>query len=149
MKLKQIILVISICLFIQSALCQTNETNLGTVTLAADTIEADSAMATHPVLYSNVMAAETVAPDLTSAIGVNDIKFYSKPQKGTVRLKFKHLPVGVNPQLELWNSQGNIIKQIQATKTMNIINLRTFPAGTYTLKATLNNEVYSWEIIKE
>lgn len=149
MKTKHITLIWFAILIIHPAFSQPNNRKMGTIILAAATIEQDSAMATHPILYSDIVDPGPETPDITSQIGESTVKFYAKSNKGAILAKFEQLPQGVKPQLEIWYSQGNMIKTIKTIKAVNVLNLRTLPQDTYLLLASINNEWFSWDVIKE
>lgn len=154
MKTKHIILTVAtfftlVTAFSQSLTSSHTGKKMGNVILQFDTVEPDSALATHPILYPDISEPGLAKAKVENELGKAKVLFFPEPKKGIVRVKFQNLPKGVTPELEICNSRGNVIKRIWATKAVSTVNLRTVPKGTYILIADIDEERFSWEIEKE
>lgn len=150
MNIKSLAFTICICLFgALNTVGQTNTYPMGTITLDSTGLEIDTSMTSISVLYSDIRESEKQIPDLTNNVDGITVKLFSITPKGMIRVKFSQLPSTGNANLELWNASGNLVKTIVATKKMNVVYMQALPTGTYTLKAIIGNNEYTWDIVKE
>jgi hypothetical protein len=108
-------------------------------------------VATWPVLVS--VAEEEQKnfrePAAKESHGDYSVNFYTHPEKGIVYIRFENLSKSVRPQLYFSNEKGDVIHKITAVTQVNVINLNKVPPGNYLITADVEEEISTWEVIKE
>jgi hypothetical protein len=153
--MKNLIITIVFLGFAEVMFGQTNvkaeKVNTDKITLAPAKIEQDSAVATWPVLVS--VAEEEQKnfrePAAKESHGDYSVNFYTHPEKGIIYVRFENLSKSVRPQLYFSNEKGDVIHKITAVTQVNVINLNKVPPGNYLITADVEEEISTWEVIKE
>jgi hypothetical protein len=112
-------------------------------------MEQDSAMETWPILVSVVEKNDFKNPDIQKSFEKYSINFFPESDKGIIYIQFNDLDNNIKPELLFSNEKGDVIYKIRAKTRLNVINLRKIPPGTYLITADVNEEISTWEIVKE
>jgi Secretion system C-terminal sorting domain len=75
-----------------------------------------------------------------------DFMVYPNPTKGSV---FVDYPVSISATIGVYNTTGQLLKQVSTAQTLNEINIQELPAGTYFIRLTAGAESVVKSIIKE
>jgi hypothetical protein len=151
--MKHLIITIVFLGFAEAMFGQTNvkaeKVNTDKITLAPAKIEQDSAMATWPVLVSVAEGQSFKTPAVRDSNGKYSLNFYPEQEKGIIYIEFENLPKAIKPDLYFSNAKGDVIYKIRAKSRLNVINLRKVPPGTYLLTTDVEEEISTWEVVKE
>jgi len=154
--MKYLILPLLALFFLQSALCQTfNDKSTmkeDKIKLEKATVEQDSALATHPLICS--LSEDNKNSGLTKSEfqesnGKYSIDFYLQPSKGVFYVQLEGFPNDPKTELYLSNKKGDVIFETRAKTRFNQINMTKLPPGTYLLTVDVDEEISTWEIVKE
>ena len=83
------------------------------------------------------------------SFGAYSVNFYPQPKKGVIYIQFDGLPKNPKTELFLSNEKGDVIFKMRAKTRLNELNLRKIPPGTYLFTADVDEEITTWEIVKE
>jgi len=119
------------------------------IKLAPAKMEQDSALATWPILVSVAEGQSFKTPAVRESYGKYSVNFYPEPEKGIVYIEFENLPKAVKPDLYFSNAKGDVIFKTRAITRLNVINLRKVPPGTYLITTDVEEEISTWEVVKE
>jgi hypothetical protein len=107
--------------------------------------EADSTQQLKESTFEQV--ADSVA--YKSSIGNREVSIFPNPTKGILTIAMAN-PEDENPvRLEVFSLAGESILQQAIRQPKTMVDLRSYPAGTYILTISLVGSQRSWKVIKE
>ncbi|MCB0839712.1 MAG: T9SS type A sorting domain-containing protein [Bacteroidetes bacterium] len=90
--------------------------------------------------------------EISPSVGMNElqlgIQLFPNPSNGLIQLTLEDLPVS-GLRYQLYDIQGQLLKQADLQEVQTVIDLSAFPTGAYLLKASNHqNQFKSFTIIK-
>jgi hypothetical protein len=151
--MKNLITLIITILFFHSSFCQTGnvETKVkeDKIKFKSAIVVQDSAIATHPIICSVTENENLPQLELQESYAKYNINFYPQPEKGVIYVQLDGLSKDPRTELFLSNEKGEVIYKIRAKTRLNQLNLTKVPPGTYLFTADVDEEISTWEIVKE
>ncbi len=77
-----------------------------------------------------------------------EIKIYPNPTQGMLNVEIPDL-TETGARLVVFNSQGQLIKDIKVNSNLSDVNLSNHPSGMYILKIIIGQETSEWKILKD
>lgn len=151
--MKRLTLTIILLAFIQAGFGQTR-IDISTVIknmirLPSVNIEQDSSLIIWPLIVSVADEKNFKNDAIRESFSKYSINFYPELEKGIVYIEFENLPKAIKPDLYFSNSKGEVIYKIRAKTRLNVINFNKVPPGTYLITTDVEEEVSTWEVVKE
>lgn len=113
------------------------------------TVVQDTILSTYPVLVSVDEKVVLPPPQSQRTIANKKVSVHPVPEKGVIYLKLDNVSKEFEPTLELYDSNGSILRSIPVRSNISTINLEHVPAGKYSVTIDFVEQRFSWEIIKE
>ena len=85
----------------------------------------------------------------TEALAGAEIKIYPNPTHGMLRVDILNAEPATADRIEVFDTRGNLINQMQNLTESNIIDLSNSANGIYMMRITLGEENTTWRIINQ
>jgi len=142
-----------IALFVTNgALAQKNENRKGKkIILKKYEVVADSAVASWDLIVSSPLFSKSKKRAyFTEAINrAQSVGFSLDEEKGIIYVDFVNMPKHVRPNLSISNENSDVIYKTQVKFANNVVNMTKLPPGTYLFSADVDEEISTWEFVKE
>lgn len=154
MKIKYILLSLTAFFVIKSAFGQDSgdsKEKYNKIKLKKYDVVQDSAVSTWGLIastpsFANEEKSFQLREQVNDVVGVT---FSTDEKKGIIYVDFENLPENNQPVLSISNESGNVINQQQVRFANNVVNMRKLPPGTYLFTADVDEEIATWEFVKE
>ncbi|MFV0268593.1 MAG: hypothetical protein ACK5HT_15815 [Draconibacterium sp.] len=154
MKIKYILLSLIALFVIEKAFCQESNEDKGKykkIKLKKYELVPDSAIAVWDLIVSTPSFSKAKKKmELQETVGSNiSVTFSCDEEKGIIYVDFDGLSKDIRPILSVSKERGQVIEEQTVRFANNVVNMTKLPPGTYLFTADVDEEISTWEFVKE
>nr|WP_321485475.1 hypothetical protein [uncultured Draconibacterium sp.] len=152
MKIKYIIFCLIALFVVNSTKAQKDENRKGKkIKLKKYELVPDSIVASWNLIVSSPSFSKSKKQAyFTEAINrAQSVRFSLDEEKGIIYVDFVNMPKHVRPNLSISNENSDVIYKTQVKFANNVVNMTKLPPGTYLFSADVDEEISTWEFVKE